>query len=80
MEARVISAEQAWTSLHGLKVALRHLRAYPKLIGFVSIDDGRRCFLEAAWNDEKKRPVKNHLEEDLLMAIVRGRQTPVTFW
>ena len=80
MEARVISSEQAWASLHGLKVALRHLRAYPKLIGLVSIDDGRKCFLEAAWNDEKKRPVKSHLEEDLLMAIVRGRKTPLTFW
>ena len=80
MEARVISADQAWASLYGLKVALRHLRAHPKLIGFVSVDDGRRCFLEAAWTDDKKRSVKSHLEEDLVMAIVRGRQMPVTFW
>ncbi len=61
-------------------MVLRHLRAYPKLIGFVSVDDGRRCFLEAAWTDDKKRSVKSHLEEDLVMAIVRGRQMPVVFW
>ena len=80
MEARVISADQAWNTLHGLRVAMRHLRAHPKLIGFASIDDGRRAFLEAAWNDDKKRPTKSHLEDDLVMAIVRDRKMPVTFW
>ena len=81
MEARVISQDQAWAALHALKFALRHLRAYPSLIGFVGFEDGRRCFLEAAWNDGKKSPVKDRLEQELILAVVRTRrQTPVSFW
>ena len=81
MEARVISQDQAWATLQGLKFALRHLRAYPALIGFVALETGRRCFLEAAWTDAKKVPVKDRLEQELVLAVVRTRrQTPISFW
>ena len=40
MEARVVSQDQTWATLRGLKFALRHLRAYPSLIGFVAFETG----------------------------------------
>ena len=82
MEARVVSQDQAWATLRGLKFALRHLRAYPSLIGFLAFETGRRCFLEAAWTDAKKVPVKDPLlEQELVLAVVRTRrQTPISFW
>ena len=60
-------------------VALRELRTYPKLIGFVCIEDGRKCFFEA---DDNKEEIKHRLEDELLLPIVHCKkaQAQITFW
>ena len=80
MEARVIDTKHASKVISGLKIAMRELRTYPTLIGFVSFDDGKRCLLEVAWKEDSKKPTKDTFEDELLIAILRRRQTPLTFW
>ena len=67
-------------ALNGFKIGLRELRTYPKLIGYVLFSDGKRCFLEAAWKEANKKSTKEGLEDDLVRAILRRRQNPITFW
>ena len=80
VDARMIDVKQDTKVLNGLKIGLRELRPYPKLIGYVLFTDGTRCFLEAAWKDANKKSTKESLEDDLIRAILRRRQTPITFW
>ena len=80
MEAKVIDAKQGTKSLSGLKIALRELRVYPNLIGYVIFGDGACCLLEAAWKDVNKKSTKEELEDDLIKAILRRRRHPITFW
>ena len=80
MEAGMIDVTQGTKALGGLKIGLRELRTYPKLIGYVLFSDGARCFLEAAWKDANKKSKKQGLEDDLVRAILRRRQNPITFW
>ena len=80
VDARMIDVKQDTKVLNGLKIGLRELRTYPKLFGYVLFTDGTRCFLEAAWKDANKKSTKESLEDDLIRAILRRRQTPITFW
>ena len=80
MEARIIDSKQGTKALGGLKIALRELRTYPKLIGYVTFDNGHSCFLESAWKGINKKMAKEGLEDDLVRAILRTRRTPITFW
>ena len=66
----------------GLKVALRELRTYPNLIGFVCFEDGRKCFLEADRKKDNKKELRNRLEDELLLAILHCKhaQAQITFW
>ena len=80
MEARMIDTKQGTKALGGLKIALRELRTYPKLIGYVTFDNGHSCFLESAWKGVNKKIAKEGLEDDLVRAILRTRRTPITFW
>ena len=80
VDARMTDVKQDTKVLNGLKIGLRELRPYPKLIGYVLFTDGTRCFLEAAWKDANKKSTKESLEDDLIRAILRRRQTPITFW
>ena len=48
MEARMIDTKQGTKALGGLKIALRELRTYPKLIGYVTFDNRHSRFLESA--------------------------------
>ena len=76
----MIDVKQDTKVLNGLKIGLRELQTYPKLFGYVLFTDGTRCFLEAAWKDANKKSTKESLEDDLIRAILRRRQTPITFW
>ena len=80
MEARIVSNKHTSKVLRGLKIALRELRTYPNLIGLASFEDGKRCFIEVAWKEDPKKPPKAQLEDELLLAIVRRKQAPITFW
>ena len=80
MEARIVSNKHTSKVLRGLKIALRELRTYPNLIGLASFEDGKRCFIEVAWKEDPKKPPRAQLEDELLLAIVRRKQVPITFW
>ena len=81
MEARVIDLKQGTRVLKGLKIALRELRVYPRLMGYVLFEDGACCLLEAAWKNEvNKKSTKDGLEDEIVRAIVRRRQSAITFW
>ena len=71
-------AKRTW----GLKVALRELRTYPTLIGFVCFEDGRKCFIEADRREGNMKESKHHLEDELLLAVIRCKQlqAQITFW
>ena len=80
VDARLIDVKQDTKVLNGLKIGLRELQTYPKLFGYVLFTDGTRCFLGAAWKDATKKSTKESLEDDLIRAILRRRQTPITIW
>ena len=82
MQARTVVKGKPGTLTRGLKVALRELRTYPNLIGFVSFDDGRKCFIEADRRESNKKETKHRLEDELLLAILRCKQAhaQITFW
>ena len=84
MEARTISSTKtsASSAHHGLKVALREIRTYPLLVGFVCFDDGRRCLLETVRKPPTKQDEKPRFEDELLLAIVCGKapHVQITFW
>ena len=83
MEARTISRTKTSSPAHhGLKVALREIRTYPLLVGFVAFDDGRRCLLEAVRKAPTKQDEKPRFEDELLLAIVRCKppHVQITFW
>ena len=82
MQACTVPKGKPVTRTRGLKVALRELRTYPNLIGFVCFDDGRECFLEADRKEDNKKEKKHRLEDELLLAIVHCKQAQaqITFW
>ena len=82
MEAHMLTKEKSATSICGLKVGLREIRTHPSLIGIAVFEDGRKCFLEASWKEANKKEPKHHLENDLLVAIIRCRkpQEQIVFW
>ena len=82
MEARTISTKTSSPAHHGLKVALREIRTYPLLVGFVCFDDGRQCILEAVRKAPTKQDEKPRFEDELLLAIVRCKppHVQITFW
>ena len=82
MQACTVAKGKPATRTCGLKVALRELRTYPNLIGFVCFEDGRRCFLEADRKEENKKETKHRLENELLLAILQCKQAQaqITFW
>ena len=82
MQACTVAKGKPATRTCGLKVALRELRTYPNLIGFVCFEDGRRCFLEADRKEENKKETKHRLENELLLAILHCKQAQaqITFW
>ena len=82
MEAHTITKGKSPVSLCGLKVALREIRTYPNLIGIACFEDGRKCFLEASWNQVTKKESKHHLANELLLAIIRCKKpgVQITFW
>ena len=82
MQARTVVKGRPATVTRGLKVALRELRTYPNLIGFVSFDDGRKCFLEADRREVNKKETKHRLEDELLLAILHCKQAhaQIAFW
>ena len=82
MQACTVAKGKPVTRTRGLKVALRELRTYPNLIGFVCFDDGRKCFLEADRKENNKKETKHRLEDELLLAIVHCKQAQaqITFW
>ena len=82
MQACIVDKGKPAARTCGLKIALRELRTYPKLIGFVCFEDGRKCFLEADRREDNKKEIKHRLEDELLLAIVRCKkaQAQITFW
>ena len=82
MQAYTVARGKPTARTCGLKVALRELRTYPNLIGFVCFEDGRKCFLEADRKEDNKKETKHHLEDELLLAVVHCKQEneQITFW
>ena len=82
MQACIVDKGKPATRTCGLKIAMRELRTYPKLIGFVCFEDGRKCFLEADRREDNKKDIKHRLEDELVLAIVHCKQAQaqITFW
>ncbi len=65
-----------------LKPGLRYLRCYPDLLGVMMQGDSTRLFshIEANWREEK-RPVKERVLTQLVMALLRAKDRGhLCFW
>ncbi len=81
MEVRVhISKQEALVM--SMKPGLRYLRCFPDLLGVMIQGDSTRLFshIEANWREEK-RPVKERVLTQLVMAILRAKDRGhLCFW
>ena len=81
MEVRVHISKQE-TLVMSMKPGLRYLRCFPDLLGVMIQGDSTRVFshIEANWRDEK-RPVKERVLTQLVMALLRAKDRGhLCFW